>query len=486
MDKNKERNLSLLADFYEFTMADGYLMKNMENKIAYFDLFFRNIPDNGGFAICCGLESCISYLKNLSFTEEDIEYFKSKNIFSDKFIDFIRNFKLEADIWAVPEGSVVFPGEPLITVRAKCIEAQILETMLLLLISHQSLIATKSSRIVRASKGRAVMEFGSRRAQGADAANLGARSAYIAGCVGSANTLADRDFKVPALGTMAHSWVQMFDSELEAFKAYAETFPNNTVLLVDTYDTLRSGVPNAIKTFDEVLKPMGIRPKGIRLDSGDIAYLSKQARKMLDDAGYEDVQITASSSLDEYKIMDLLMQGAKLDSFGVGEKLITSQSSPVFGGVYKLVATEEDGKIENKIKISENVEKITTPGFKTFYRLYDKNTGKAEADLITFKDEKIDDSKDLEIFHPIHTWKRKTLSNFTAREMMVKIFDKGNLVYKVPSLEEVKKYTESELDSMWEEVKRFEFPHQYIVDLSQSVWDEKTRMLNERNYKKEH
>lgn len=381
---------------------------------------------------------------------------------------------------------MVFPGEPLITVRAKCIEAQILETMLLLLINHQSLIATKASRIVRASKGRAVMEFGSRRAQGADAANFGARSAYIAGCIGSANTLADRDFKVPALGTMAHSWVQMFDSELEAFKAYAETFPDSTVLLVDTYDTLRSGVPNAIKTFDEVLKPMGIRPKGIRLDSGDIAYLSKQARKMLDDAGYEDVQITASSSLDEYKIMDLLMQGAKLDSFGVGERLITSKSSPVFGGVYKLVATEEDGKIENKIKISENVEKITTPGFKTFYRLYDKNTGKAEADLITFKDEKIDDSKDLEIFHPIHTWKRKTISNFTAREMMVKIFDKGNLVYKLPSLEEVKKYTESELDSMWEEVKRFEFPHQYIVDLSQSVWDEKTKMLNERNYKKKY
>lgn len=477
MNWKDQRNLTMLADFYEFTMANGYLENDMHDIVAYFELFFRNVPDNGGFAIAAGLEQVIEYIKNLEFTEEDIEYFKSKNIFSEKFLDYLRNFKFTCDIWAVPEGRVVFPREPLVIVRGPVIQAQMLETMLLLTINHQSLIATKANRIVRASQGRAVMEFGSRRAQGADAATYGARAAYIGGVVGTANTIADRDFNVPALGTMAHSWVQLFPTELDAFKAYARVFPTNCVLLVDTYNTLKSGVPNAIKTFDEVLKPLGIRPKGIRLDSGDIAYLSKNARVMLDEAGYEDCPIVASSSLDEYKIRDMLLQGSKLDSFGVGERLITSMTTPVFGGVYKIVAIEEDGKIIPKIKISENIEKITNPGFKNLYRLYDRSTNKAEADLLTLHDEVIDDTKPLEIFHPIHTWKRKTLTNFYSEKLLVKIFENGNLIYDVPSLDEIKEFCHKEVESLWDEVKRFEYPHTYITDLSLDLWTIRDTML---------
>lgn len=473
----EERNLSLLADFYEFTMANGYLKEKVHEHITYFDLYFRTVPDNGGFAIFAGLEQFVDYIKNLHFEEDDIEYFKSKGIFSDEFIDYLKNFKFECDIWAMEEGTVVFPNEPLLIVRGPAIQAQMIETMSLILINHQTLIATKTNRIIKSADGRAVMEFGSRRAQGADAATIGARAAYIGGVVGSANAYADKLFGVPALGTMAHSWVMMFENEYEAFRAYAETFPDDTTLLVDTYDTLKSGIPNAIKVFDEVLKPMGKRPSGIRLDSGDIAYLSKKARKMLDEAGYEDCKIVASSALDEFKIKDMLDQGAKVDSFGVGERLITSMSHPVFGGVYKLVATEEDGNITPKIKISENVEKITTPGFKQVYRFYDNSDNKAIADLVCLHEEEIEDDE-IEIFHPVHTWKRKTLKNFHTKKLLVPIFKKGELIYDLPSLEDIKKNKKREVDTLWEEVQRFEFPHIYIVDLSQKLWEMKNEMIN--------
>ncbi|WP_237037360.1 nicotinate phosphoribosyltransferase [Mediannikoviicoccus vaginalis] len=473
----EERNLSLLADFYEFTMANGYLKEKVHEHITYFDLYFRSVPDKGGFAIFAGLEQFVKYIENLHFEEDDIEYFKSKDIFSDEFIDYLKNFKFECDVWAMEEGTVVFPNEPLLIVRGPAIQAQMIETMALILINHQTLIATKTNRIVKSADGRAVMEFGSRRAQGADAATIGARAAYIGGVVGSANAYADKLYGVPALGTMAHSWVMMFENEYEAFRAYAETFPDDTTLLVDTYDTLKSGIPNAIKVFDEVLKPMGKRPVGIRLDSGDIAYLSKKARKMLDEAGYEDCKIVASSALDEFKIKDMLDQGAKVDSFGVGERLITSMSHPVFGGVYKLVATEEDGNISPKIKISENVEKITTPGFKQVYRFYDNDDNKAIADLVCLHEEEITDDE-IEIFHPVHTWKRKTLTNFHAKKLLVPIFENGKLVYNLPSLEDIKKNKEREVNTLWEEVQRFEFPHIYIVDLSQKLWEMKNEMIN--------
>ena len=476
MDK---RNLSMLADFYEFTMANGFLEYNAENKIAYFDMFFRSIPEDGGFAIMAGVEQIIEYLKNLRFTDEDIKYFENRKMFSDKFLNYLRNFKFSCDVWAIPEGTPIFPQEPILIVRGPLIQAQLVETMLLLTINHQSLIATKANRIVRAAKGRPIIEFGSRRAHSYDSAILGARAAYIGGCVGTANTLSDRDFGVPALGTMAHSWVQMFPCELEAFRAYARTYPDNCYLLVDTYNTLRDGVPNAIKIFKEEILPRGFRPKGIRIDSGDIAYLSKEARKMLDDAGFHDCTIMASSGLDEYIIGDLLIQGACIDSFGVGERLITARSEPVFGGVYKLTAVEEDGEIIPKIKIISNVGKITTPGFKQVYRLIDKATNKAIGDVVTEHDEIIDSSKPYEIFHPLFTWKRKTIKNFYAKKLLVQIFDKGNQVYESPSINEIRKYCKDQLELLWDEVKRFENPHEYIVDLSQSIWDVKDRLLKE-------
>ncbi|MGO4987520.1 nicotinate phosphoribosyltransferase [Gallicola sp. Sow4_E12] len=480
-DWTENRNLTLLADFYEFTMANGYLEEGLEDRITYFDLYFRKIPDNGGYVIVAGLQQLVEYLKNLHFTKDDIEYFRNKNIFSDRFLVYLADFKFECDVWAMPEGSVAFPNEPLVIVRGPAVQAQLIETMALLTINHQSLIATKSSRIVRAAKGRAVMEFGARRAQGADAATLGARAAFIGGVVGTSNTLTDKQYNVPALGTMAHSWVMMFDSELDAFKAYARAYPDDCTLLIDTYDTLKEGIPNAIKTFDEVLKPLGKRPKGVRIDSGDIAYLSKESRKMLDDAGYEDCGIVASNSLDEYTITDLFDQGAKLTSFGVGERLITAKSNPVFGGVYKLVAIEKEGKIEAKIKISENVEKITTPGFKQVYRIYDRNSHKANADLICMHSEEIDTNEPLEIFHPVYTWKRKTFTNFYVKELLVPIFEKGQCVYNLPSLDQIKEYCVKEVETLWEEVKRFEFPHIYIVDLSQKLWDQKDKLLHNRD-----
>lgn len=469
---------TLLTDFYEITMANGYLKNDMQNEIAYFDLFFRRVPDNGGFAIMAGLEQIIEYIKELNFSDSDIEFLRSKDMFSEDFLDYLKDFKFECDIWAIPEGTPVFPNEPVITVRGPLVQAQFIETMLLLIINHQCLIATKANRIVRAAEGRPVMEFGSRRAQGASGAIYGARAAFIGGVSGTACTISDKMFGVPSLGTMAHSWVQSFDSEYEAFKAYALAYPENCTLLVDTYNVLNSGVPNAIRVFDEVLKPMGKRPKGVRIDSGDITYLSKKTRKLLDDAGYEDVGIVISNSLDEHIIRDILKQGACVSSFGVGERLITSKSEPVFGGVYKLVAMEKDGEIIPKIKVSENVAKITNPCFKKVYRLFANETGKAIADVITLAGEKIDCTKEYEIFDPEHTWKRKKISDFSAVELQVPIFTKGKCVYKSPDLKEIRKYCEQQLDTIWDEVKRFENPHKYYVDLSENLWNEKYKLLS--------
>ncbi len=472
-------NNTLLTDFYEITMANGYFKNNMQNETAYFDMFFRKVPDNAGFAIMAGVEQVIEYLENLKFEDDDIDFLRKKGIFCEEFLDYLANFKFECDVWAIPEGTPIFPNEPILTVRGPLIQAQFIETMILLTVNHQSLIATKCNRIVRAAEGRPVMEFGSRRAQGTGGAVLGARAAYIGGAAGTACTVTDKLYGVPALGTMAHSWIQSFDTEYEAFKAYALAYPNNCTLLVDTYNVLKSGIPNAIKVFDDVLKPMGVRPQGVRIDSGDITYLTKQTRKMLDAAGYEDVKIVVSNSLDEHIIRDILKQGACIDSFGVGERLITSKSEPVFGGVYKIVALERNGEMIPKIKISENVAKITNPCFKKVYRLFSNESGKAIADVLTLADEVIDDSREYEIFDPDHTWKRKTLNNFTAVELQVPIFEKGKCVYKSPSLKEIRNYCEEQLDKIWDEVKRFENPHEYYVDLSQKLWDIKYKLLSD-------
>lgn len=475
-DLHDSRNLTMLTDFYELTMANGYFKNGFKDTIAYFDMFFRTIPDGGGYVIMAGVEQLVDYFRNLSFSKKDIDYLRGKG-FSEDFLDYLANFRFACDVWTVPEGTPIFPGEPIVKVKGPVIQAQFVETMVLLTINHQSLIATKANRVVRAAQGRAVMEFGSRRAQGFDGAVYGARAAYIGGCAGTACTISDEMFGTPALGTMAHSWVQLFDSEYDAFKAYAEEYPDACTLLVDTYNVLHSGVPNAIKVFDEVLAPMGKRPKGIRIDSGDIAYLSRKARKMLDDAGYPDCSIVASNSLDEYIIRDMLLQGAKVDSFGVGERLITSSSSPVLGGVYKLCAVEKDGEIIPKIKLSENVQKITTPGNKRVYRLYDRESGKAAADLITLASETVDDSRPYELFDPDFTWKRKTLTNYTARELLEPLFRKGECVYKERNIEEIKSYCREQIDTLWDEVTRFENPHNYYVDLSQQLWDVKHELL---------
>ncbi len=475
---NDKLNLTMLCDFYELTMGAGYFANGYTDRITYFDLFFRRCPDGGGFAIAAGLEQIVQYIQKLHFDTEDIAYLRERKCFSEDFLNYLANFKFTGDIWAVPEGTPIFPREPIITVRAPAIQAQLVETYLLLCVNHQSLIATKANRVVRAAEGRTVLEFGSRRAQGADAAILGARAAYIGGCHGTACTISDQLYGVHAGGTMAHAWVQMFDSEYEAFKAYVKMFPNNATLLVDTYNTLKSGVPNAIRAFNEVLKPMGITKCGIRLDSGDLAYLTREARKMLDEAGWTDCKISVSNSLDEYIIRDLLRQGAQIDMFGVGERLITAKSEPVFGGVYKLAAIEEpDGTVVPKIKISENVEKITNPHHKKLYRFYAKDTGKAIADYLTVYDEVVDDSKDMTIFDPDATWKTKKVYNFTARELQVPVFKSGELVYKLPSLEEIRSYCLAQVDTLWDEVKRFDNPQTYYVDLSQKLWDIKYDLL---------
>ncbi len=473
-----EMNCSMLCDFYQLTMGNGYYKTKYAEKTAYFDMFFRRVPDGGGYAIAAGLEQVVKYINDLHFSEEDIEFLRGKGIFDEGFLGYLRDFRFTGDIWAVPEGTPVFPNEPLLTVRAPAIQAQLIETMVLLLVNHQSLIATKASRIVKAADGRAVSEFGSRRAHGASGALLGARAAYIAGCTGTACVMADELYDVPATGTMAHSWVQMFDTELEAFEEYCRVYPDSTTLLVDTYNVLKSGVPNAIKAFDNILKPLGARPKGIRLDSGDIAYLSIEARKMLDEAGYPDCKIVASNSLDEYIISDLLKQGAQIDLFGVGERLITAKSEPVFGGVYKLVATENNGEIKPKIKISENVIKITNPHYKKLYRLYDNKTGKAVADQLCVYDEVIDETKPLTIFDPDFTWKKKTVEDFSVRELQVPVFLNGKQVYELPDIEQIRSYCKEQLDTLWSEIKRFENPHKYYVDLSEKLWKIKNGLLD--------
>ena len=473
-------NLTMLCDFYELTMSNGYFKNGFYKRMTYFDVFFRNVPDNGGFAIAAGLEQVVDYIENLYFSKEDIDFLRSKKIFDEEFLDYLKDFRFSGDIYAVPEGTPVFPHEPILTVKAPAIEAQLIETYVLLAINHQSLIATKANRIVRAAEGRTVLEFGSRRAQGADGAVIGARAAYIGGCAGTACTLTDEKYGVPAGGTMAHSWVQMFDTEYEAFKTYCEIYPENATLLVDTYNTLKSGIPNAIRAFKEVLLPKGITNCAIRLDSGDISYLSKKARKMLDEAGLTDCKIVASNSLDEYLIRDLVMQDAKVDIFGVGERLITAKSAPVFGGVYKLVAVEdENGNIIPKIKISENIAKITNPHYKKLYRFYDNESGKAIADELCVYNEEIDDSKPHTIFDPEAVWKSKTLTGYTAKNLHITVFKDGKLVYKLPELNEIKQYCAEQIETLWDEVKRFENPHAYYVDLSKRLWNEKSRLLSE-------
>lgn len=483
--KDISRNLTMLVDYYELTMANGYFQSGMKDKIAYFDVFYRENPENGGFAIAAGLEQVVDYINRLHFDEDDIAFLRGKNCFGENFLEYLRTFRFTGDIWAVPEGTVVFPGEPLLTVRAPAMEAQFIETYILMVLNHESLIATKAARITRAAKGRAISEFGSRRAQGADAAMLGARAAYIGGVNATACAISDEVYGVPATGTMAHSWVQMFDSEYEAFRTYCELYPTNATLLIDTYNVMESGLPNAIRAFKEVLLPKGITKCGVRIDSGDIAYLSCKIREVLDSEGLTDCIIVASNSLDEYIIRGLFHQGAKVDAFGVGERLITAKSDPVFGGVYKLCAVEnENGEIVPKIKLSENVGKITTPHFKKVYRLFGRDTGKAEADLICVYDETVDDTKPLEIFDPENTWKTKTLENFRAEELLLKIFENGKQVYTLPTLKEIRVHCKASLESMWEEVKRFDNPHNYYVDLSEKLWNIKYSMIKEQRHKK--
>lgn len=480
-----KENLTMLTDFYEITMANGYFANGMGDEIAYFDMFFRRVPDGGGYAIMAGVEQVIEYLKNLKFEKEDIDYLRSKGCFSEDFLKYLENFKFSCDVWAIEEGTPIFPHEPILTVRGPVIQSQFVESMILLIINHQSLIATKASRIVRSAAGRPVMEFGTRRAHGSAAAIYGARATYIAGCAATACTIADRDHGIPATGTMAHSWVQMFPTEYDAFKAYAKVYPDNCVLLVDTYNVLKSGVPAAIKVFKE-MKPKSM---GIRIDSGDITYLTKKARRMLDDAGLKDCKIVISNSLDEYIIRDVLLEGAQIDSFGVGERMITAKSEPVFGGVYKLVALEdEDGNIIPKIKVSENVEKITNPGFKTLYRLFDKDNNKALADVITVDGEGLPEEcaegEGYEIFDPNAIWKRKTLTNFYAKNIRVPLFVNGECVYQSPPIDDIKKYCEEQMKTLWDEMLRFENPQTYYVDLSQALWDMKEELLNKATYKK--
>ncbi len=478
MDK---RNLTLLCDFYEITMANGYFLCGKRDTIAYFDVFFRDIPDGGGFAIAAGLGQIIDYIRELHFSDEDIEYLRAQGQFNEEFLQYLTNFRFTGDIYAVPEGTPIFPREPVITVKAPVMEAQFIETFLLTVFNHQSLIATKANRIVRAADGRPVSEFGARRAQGADAALLGARAAFIGGVNSTSCTLSAKAYDVPASGTMAHSWVQLFDDEYTAFKTYCELYPDNATLLIDTYNVLHSGVPNAIKVFKEC----GIKNCAVRIDSGDIAYLTKKVRKMLDDAGLPNCKIVISNSLDEKIITDILRQGAQIDAFGVGERLITAKSHPVFGGVYKLAAVEgENGEIIPKIKISENHEKITNPHFKKVYRLFRKSTGRAIADYITLNDEVLDTTQPLELFDPVYTWKRQIITDYEAVELMKPIFKNGELVYKTPKLSEMREYCKAQVATLWEEVRRFENPHRYYVDLSQKLWDLKQELLANGGKKK--
>ena len=472
------RGLQLLTDFYELTMTNGYLKNGFTNVEVVFDVFFRKIPEQGGYAVCAGLEQIIYYIENLSFDEMDIEYIRSLGKFDEEFLTYLSNYKFNGDIYAIPEGTPIFPKMPIITVKANILEAQMIETSILLLFNHQTRIATKASRVVNAAgKDGSVVEFGARRAHGPDSAVYGARACVLAGCVGSSNTVAGQLFDVPVFGTMAHSWITLFDGEIDAFRAFAKVYPEELILLVDTYNTLKSGVPNAIKIFQELKDRGELKDYGIRLDSGDLAYLSIEARKMLDKAGFTDAKISASSDLDEYLIRDMLIQGAKITLWGVGTKLITARQDPAFDGVYKLVAVEKDGKMINKIKISDDVEKVTLPGFKQVWRLIDNKTKKAVADFITFKDEIIDESKPLTIFDSVSTWKRQVLTNFTAVPLQVPIFKKGKLVYKIPTIAEINAYYNEQMDLLYYETKRLVNPNIHYVDLSKAVIEERDRLI---------
>ncbi|MFA5471666.1 MAG: nicotinate phosphoribosyltransferase [Acholeplasmataceae bacterium] len=470
------RKLTMLMDFYELTMANGYFVDNKHNEVAVFDVFFRSIPDKGGYAIFAGLEQVIDYIKDLKFGKEELAYLASKNIFDPKFLKYLETFKFTADVYAMKEGTPIFPHEPIMVVKGPILECQLIETMILLTINHQSLIATKSARIVYAAKGRSVIEFGARRAHGYDASIFGARAAYISGVVGTSNTYVDFKYQIPALGTMAHSYIQSYKTEYDAFKAYALTYPDACVLLVDTYNTLKQGIPNAIRVQKEVLDPLGKTLKGIRLDSGDLTYLTIEARKMLDEAGLKDCKITVSNSLDEYLIKELIHQGAQIDTFGVGERLVTARSEAVFGGVFKLSAIEVDKVLTPKIKISENVQKTTTPGFKQVYRFYDQNC-MAVADVMTLFDEQIDETKPYHLFDPNFPWKSKQVENFHVKPLLIPIFEKGKLVYDKPSLDEIRAHHKKEFNALWPEILRLENPHEYYVDLSEVLWKLKQDLI---------
>jgi len=472
------RNLTMLTDLYQLTMMYGYYKTGMRDNIATFDMFYRAKGESTHYAIMAGVEQLMDYIENLHFDEEAIDYLRSMNIFDEDFLSELANFSFHGDIQAVPEGTIVFSNEPLIRVTAPIFEAQLIETALLTIINHQTLIATKASRVVQAAEGGVIMEFGLRRAQGPDAGIYGARAAIIGGCAGTSNVLTGQLYSIPAMGTHAHSWVMSFPSEIDAFRKYAELFPTSCLLLVDTYDTLRSGVPNAITVFKE-LRERGYEPKGIRLDSGDLAYLSREARKMLDEAGFPNTIICASGDLDENLIRDLKLQGACIDTWGVGTKLITSEDCPSLGGVYKLAAEYVDGRVVPKMKISENPVKITNPGVKKLYRIYDKDSGKAIADLIALDHEVYDESRPLTIYDPINTWKSMTLTNYTMRELHVPLFKNGKRVYESPSLMEIQSYCRAELDTFWDQYKRLLNPHRYKVDLSDSLWMLKNSMLQQ-------
>jgi nicotinate phosphoribosyltransferase len=483
--KNKllKRNLSMLMDYYELTMSNEYFVNGFKDTFVTFDYFFRNIPDKGGFVITAGLEQFVEYIQSIEFTDANIKYLRKQGIFSEDFLKYLRNFKFTGDVYVVPEGTPVFGYEPIITVVAPIIEAQLIETMLLLTMNHQSLIATKTNRMVRSAQGRPVYEFGSRRAQGYDGAEYGARASYIGGASGTACTKAGEMFDIPVIGTMAHSNVQFLVSEYDAFKMYAKTYPSTCSLLVDTYDVLKSGIPNAIKVWDQEVVPRGFRPKGIRLDSGDLAYLSKKGRALLDKAGYPDAKIGASNSLSEYVVRDLLTQQAKIDWFGIGEKLITSSTEPYLGGVYKLTSVLTDGEYVPRIKLSENTEKITNPGYKKVWRLYERETGKAIADVLTLHDEIIDDTKPYVLFDPNATWKKKTVTDYVAKELQVQVFNKGELVYQLPTVTELQAFCKEQIDTLWEEFLRFENPPKYYVDLSQKLWEMKEELIEEHSFK---
>lgn len=481
MCKIEERKLNLLMDLYQLTMSQGYLHSEYKDATVVFDMFFRKIPDGAGYALTAGLEQAVDYITSLSFSTDEIEHLRSENLFNEDFLSYLADFKFKGDVFAISEGTPIFPYEPIVTVKGNVIECQLIETMLLLTINHQSLIATKANRIVQSAKGKSIMEFGSRRAQGYDGALYGTRATFIGGASSSANVLAEKMFGIPAVGTMAHSWIQLHKSEYEAFVHYAKEYPDACTLLIDTYNVLNSGLPNAIKVAKEVLEPMGKRLKGVRLDSGDMVYLSKKCRKILDEAGLSDCKIVASNSLDEKTIASIEAQGGCIDIYGVGERMITSKSEPVFGGVYKLSAVDmNDGNgLMPRIKVSENVEKITNPGYKTVWRLFNNETGKAIADVITMADEVIDDTKPYTIFDPIYTWKKQTLTNFTAKKLQIQVIKNGQICYEKPSVSEIQKYAKEQIETLWDEVKRPLNPHRYYVDLSERLWSVKDNMLKE-------